>query len=124
MGERRFELGGRSWGSRLIVGTGGFTSLAVMEAALAASQTEIVTVALRRVDPLAQGSVMDVIERLGVFCLPNTAGCYTARDAVRTAQLARQAFATDWVKPEVLGADRTLVPAAVQLLDAAEPLVG
>jgi thiazole synthase len=118
-----FELGGRSWGSRLIVGTGGFRSLEQMEEALIASGTEIVTVALRRVDPDAQGSVLDVIRRLGLFALPNTAGCYTARDAVRTAKLAREAFETDWVKLEVIGDDRTLFPDAVELVDAAETLV-
>jgi thiazole synthase len=118
-----FELGGRTWGSRLIVGTGGFRSLEQMEEALIASGTEIVTVALRRVDPEAQGSVLEVIRRLGLFALPNTAGCYTARDAVRTAKLAREAFETDWVKLEVIGDDRTLFPDAVELLDAAEQLV-
>jgi len=118
-----WELGGRTWKSRLIVGTGGFRSLEQMERALDASGTEIVTVALRRVDPLAQGSVLDVVERLGVFCLPNTAGCYTARDAVRTAELAREAFETDWVKLEVIGDDRTLLPDAVELVAAAEELV-
>ena len=119
-----FELGGRSWGSRLIVGTGGFRSLEVMEAALEASRTEIVTVALRRVDPLAQGSVLEAIDRLGLFALPNTAGCYTARDAVKTARLAREAFETDWIKLEVIGDDRTLLPDAVELVEAAEILVG
>jgi thiazole synthase len=121
--EDGFELGGRSWGSRLIVGTGGFRSLEQMEQALIASGTEIVTVALRRVDPEAEGSVLDVIRRLGLFALPNTAGCYTARDAVRTAKLAREAFETDWVKLEVIGDDRTLLPDAVQLVEAAEALV-
>ena len=85
--------------------------------------TEIVTVALRRIDPAAEGSVLDVIDRLGLFVLPNTAGCYTARDAVRTAKLAREAFQTDWIKLEVIGDDRTLYPDAVELLDAAEQLV-
>ncbi len=117
------ELGGRTWGSRLIVGSGGFRSLEQMEHALVASGTEIVTVALRRVDPGAEGSVIDLVDRLGVFLLPNTAGCYTARDAVRTAHLAREAFETDWVKLEVIGDDRTLYPDAVELLDAAETLV-
>ena len=121
--EDGFELGGRSWGSRLIVGTGGFRSLEQMEEALIASGTEIVTVALRRVDPEAEGSVLDLIRRLGLFALPNTAGCYTARDAVRTAKLAREAFETDWVKLEVIGDDRTLLPDAVQLVEAAETLV-
>lgn len=116
-------LGGREWHSRLIVGTGGFRSLSQMEAALEASGTEIVTVALRRVDPAAQGSLVELIERLELFCLPNTAGCYTARDAVRTAQLAREAFETDWVKLEVIGDDRTLLPDAPELLAAAETLV-
>ncbi len=121
--EESWELGGRQWRSRLIAGTGGFRSLEQMEAALAAAGTEIVTVALRRVDPAAEGSVLEVIDRLGLFVLPNTAGCYTARDAVRTAKLAREAFETDWIKLEVIGDDRTLYPDAVELLDAAEQLV-
>jgi thiazole synthase len=118
-----FELGGRTWGSRLIMGTGGFRSLEAAERAIAASGAEIVTVALRRVDPDAPGSVLEVIERLGLFVLPNTAGCYTARDAVRTAKLAREAFETNWVKLEVIGDDRTLYPDAVELVRAAEDLV-
>ncbi|HSP73935.1 MAG TPA: thiazole synthase [Gaiellaceae bacterium] len=118
-----WELGGRSWESRLIMGSGGFRSHASMEAALLASGCEIVTVALRRVDPAAKGSVLDVVERLGLHLLPNTAGCYTARDAVRTAHLAREAFGADWVKLEVIGDDRTLFPDAVELLAAAERLV-
>jgi thiazole synthase len=117
-----FELGGRDWGSRLILGTGGFRSLESMEHSLQASGTEIVTVALRRVDPAAEGSVTEVIDRLGLFALPNTAGCYTARDAVRTAKLAREAFETEWIKLEVIGDDRTLLPDAVELLAAAEQL--
>jgi thiazole synthase len=119
-----WELGGRRWRSRLIAGTGGFRSLEQMEDAVAVSGAEIVTVALRRVDPDAKGSVLDAIERLGLFALPNTAGCFTARDAVRTAHLAREAFETDWIKLEVIGDDRTLYPDAVELLDAAETLVG
>ena len=121
--DETWELGGRRWSSRLIAGTGGFRSLAQMEAALEAAGTEIVTVALRRIDPGAEGSVLDVIDRLGLFVLPNTAGCYTARDAVRTAKLAREAFSTDWIKLEVIGDDRTLFPDAVELVDAAEQLV-
>ena len=119
-----WELGGREWSSRLIAGTGGFRSLEQMEEALVASGAEIVTVALRRIDPAAKGSVLDVLDRLGLFALPNTAGCFTARDAVRTARLAREAFETDWIKLEVIGDDRTLYPDAVELLDAAETLVG
>ncbi len=119
-----WELAGREWRSRLIAGTGGFRSLEQMEAALQASGAEIVTVALRRIDPAAKGSVLDVLDRLGMVALPNTAGCYTARDAVRTAHLAREAFETDWIKLEVIGDDRTLFPDAVELLDAAEALVG
>jgi thiazole synthase len=122
-GAETWELGSRQWSSRLIAGTGGFRSLEQMEAALSAAGTEIVTVALRRIDPGAEGSVLDVIDRLGLFVLPNTAGCFTARDAVRTAQLAREAFQTEWIKLEVIGDDRTLYPDAVELLDAAEQLV-
>ena len=123
-GAETWELGGREWGSRLIAGTGGFRSLEQMESALVASGAEIVTVALRRIDPDAKGSVLDVLDRLGLLALPNTAGCFTARDAVRTARLAREAFETDWIKLEVIGDDRTLYPDAVELLDAAETLVG
>jgi thiazole synthase len=123
-GAETWTLGDREWSSRLIAGTGGFRSLEQMEAALAAAGTEIVTVALRRIDPTQQGSVLDVIDKLGLFALPNTAGCYTARDAVRTAKLAREAFGTDWIKLEVIGDDRTLFPDAVELVQAAERLVG
>jgi thiazole synthase len=123
-GSGEWELGGRRWGSRLIAGSGGFRSLEQMASALEASGTEIITVALRRLDPAARGSVMDVIADLGLFVLPNTAGCYTARDAVKTARLAREAFETDWVKLEVIGDDRTLLPDAPELLKAAEELTG
>ena len=88
-----------------------------------ASGTELVTVALRRIDPEARGSIVDVLDRCGVQLLPNTAGCFTARDAVLTARLAREAFETDWVKLEVIGDDRTLLPDAPALLEAAEELV-
>jgi thiazole synthase len=123
-GAETWELGGRQWSSRLIAGTGGFRSLEQMEEALSAAGAEIVTVALRRIDPAAKGSVLDVLDRLGLFALPNTAGCFTARDAVHTARLAREAFETDWIKLEVIGDDRTLYPDAVELVDAAETLVG
>jgi thiazole synthase len=105
------------------VGTGGFRSHDDLERALLASGTEIVTVALRRIDPEARGSLLDVVDRLGLFVLPNTAGCFTARDAVRTAHLAREAFETDWIKLEVIGDDRTLLPDPVELVGAAEQLV-
>jgi len=117
------EIAGRRFDSRLLIGTGGFRSLVQMEQALSASGAEVATVALRRVDPTADGSVLEVIERLGLFVLPNTAGCYTARDAVRTAKLAREAFETDWIKLEVIGDDRTLMPDATELLAAARELV-
>ena len=123
MGDDLLTLGKETFGSRLILGTGGASSLEAMDAALAASGAEIATVALRRIDPSAPGSVLDVLERRGVRCLPNTAGCFTSRDAVLTARLARDAFETDWVKLEVIGDDRTLMPDVVELLDAAERLV-
>jgi thiazole synthase len=107
----------------LILGTGGFTRLDTLAEAIEVTGTGMVTVALRRMDPNAQGSLMDVLDRAAVAVLPNTAGCYTARDAVRTAQLAREAFATDWIKLEVIGDERTLLPDAPELLAAAEELV-
>jgi thiazole synthase len=82
------------------------------------------TVALRRVDPAARGSIVELLDDLGCFVLPNTAGCFTARDAVTTARLAREALETDWVKLEVIGDDKTLLPEPGELLDAAEQLVG
>jgi thiazole synthase len=117
------EIAGRTFSSRLILGTGGFRSLKVMREALAASGAEVATVALRRVDPSAPGSIVEVLEEAGCAVLPNTAGCYTARDAVTTAHLAREALDTDWVKLEVIGDDRTLLPDPAELLEAAETLV-
>jgi thiazole synthase len=111
----------REGDSRLILGTGGFRSLDVLAAAIEASGADMVTVALRRVDTTQQTALMDALAHVRV--LPNTAGCYTARDAVLTARLAREAFETDWVKLEVIGDDRTLLPDAPALLEAAEELV-
>ena len=118
-----FTIAGRELTSRLLLGTGGFRSLETMAAAIEASGTELVTVALRRIDPAAQGSLVDVLDSAGVQLLPNTAGCFTARDAVLTAKLAREAFETDWVKLEVIGDEHTLLPDAPALLEAAEELV-
>lgn len=116
-------LGGVTFSSRIVLGTGGARSLEALEAAVRASGAEIATVALRRVAPDAPGSVVDVLTRWGVTLLPNTAGCYTAHDAITTARLAREALGTDWIKLEVIGDERTLFPDAVELLDAAETLV-
>jgi thiazole synthase len=116
-------IAGREFDSRLILGTGGFARLETLADAIRASATEMVTVALRRIEPAMQGSLVDVLDGCEVQLLPNTAGCFTARDAVLTAKLAREAFATDWVKLEVIGDDRTLLPDAVELVAAAEQLV-
>jgi thiazole synthase len=117
------RIGDRELRSRLILGTGGFARLETLADAIAASGTEMVTVALRRIDPAAQGSLVQVLDDAGVALLPNTAGCFTARDAIATARLAREAFETDWVKLEVIGDERTLLPDAAELLEAAEVLV-
>ena len=116
-------IAGREFSSRLILGTGGFTNHELLARALEASGTDLCTVALRRVDPAARGSILDVLAGAGVEVLPNTAGCFTARDAIVTAQLARDAFETDWIKLEVIGDERTLLPDAVELVAAAEALV-
>lgn len=118
-----FVIAGRTLRSRLVLGTGGFPRLETLAAAIQASETEMVTVALRRIDATARGSLVDVLTDAGVLVLPNTAGCYVARDAVLTAHLAREAFETDWVKLEVIGDERTLLPDAPELLAAAEQLV-
>ncbi len=116
-------IGGRAFGSRLILGTGGFTNHDLLRRALDAAGAALCTVALRRLDPAARGSIIDVLDDAGVQVLPNTAGCFTARDAIVTARLAREAFETDWIKLEVIGDEDTLMPDAVELLSAAEALV-
>jgi thiazole synthase len=118
-----FRIADRDFGSRLIIGTGGFRNLQSMAAAVEESGAEMATLALRRVDPSSRGSIVEVLENASCFLLPNTAGCFTARDAVATAQLAREAFGTEWVKLEVIGDDKTLLPDPVELLAAAEQLV-
>ncbi|TDC35978.1 thiazole synthase [Micromonospora sp. 15K316] len=120
-----FRLGGVEFTSRLILGTGGAANLHVLEEAIHASGTELVTLALRRVDtaPGMGGGLLDLLDRCGVRLLPNTAGCYTAVEAVKVARLARDAFDTDWIKLEVIGDERTLLPDGVELLRAAEELV-
>jgi thiazole synthase len=118
-----FVVAGEAFTSRLLLGTGGVPSLEALERAVVASGTQLVTVALRRVEASAGGALLEVLDRCGVRLLPNTAGCRTAREAVLTARLAREAFDTSWVKLEVIGDETTLLPDAVELLDAAEQLV-
>jgi thiazole synthase len=117
-----FAIAGRALSSRLILGTGGISSPEVLDAVVAASGSSLATVAVRRVDPAARGGILDVLRAHDVGVLPNTAGCFTAAEAVLTAKLAREAFETDWVKLEVIGDEDTLLPDAVELLDAAEQL--
>ncbi|GII22052.1 thiazole synthase [Planosporangium mesophilum] len=123
MGSDTFVIAGEELESRLILGTGGVTNHAVLEEAIRESGTALVTVALRRIDPAAPGTLLDVLEKAGVRILPNTAGCYTAAEAVKLAHLAREAFATSWIKLEVIGDEDTLLPDAVELVSAAQTLV-
>ncbi|HEX3335901.1 MAG TPA: thiazole synthase [Jatrophihabitans sp.] len=118
-----FVIAGVELPSRLILGTGGAPSLHVIGATLTASGAAMCTVAMRRVDAATDGSILDVIDRHAVRILPNTAGCRTAREAVQTAQVAREALETDWVKLEVVADERTLLPDPIELLDAAQTLV-
>jgi thiazole synthase len=119
----RLIIAGKEFSSRLIMGTGGAPSLEVMEAALLASGTELTTVAMRRIEVAAPGSLLDILDRHQIAVLPNTAGCYTSADAVLTAQLAREALGTNWIKLEVIADEITLLPDPIELLDAAERLV-
>src|SRR4051812_3712629 len=123
MSDDPFVLAGVELPSRLIMGTGGAPSLHVVEQTLRASGTALCTVAMRRVDAATSGSIIQVIDAQGVRVLPNTAGCRTAREAVQTAQIAREALETDWVKLEVVADERTLLPDPIELLDAAQQLV-
>lgn len=120
------EIAGKQFNSHLIMGTGGASSQDMLEKALIASGTELTTVAMRRFAAQQQSggeSVFDLLNRLDIAPLPNTAGCRTARDAVITAKLAREALGTDWVKLEVIADDRTLLPDVVETVDACEMLI-
>lgn len=123
MADDPFLIGTTAFSSRLIMGTGGAPSLDVLERSLVTSGTELTTVAMRRLDPGVQGSVLSVLDRLGIRVLPNTAGCFTAGEAVLTARLAREALGTDVVKLEVIADERTLLPDPIETVDAAETLV-
>ena len=120
-----FSIAGRTFTSRLIVGTGKYPSHQVMRDAHVASGTEMVTVAVRRVDLSARGeaALLSWIDRDKIFLLPNTAACYTADEAVRTARLAQEAGLSNWIKLEVIGDERTLFPDSVALLEATKTLV-
>ena len=142
MASDQLIIDGVSLSSRLIMGTGGLTDLAMLERALLASGTELTTVAVRRYAPgagLGSGtgragrngeavassppdSLYDILHRNDIRVLPNTAGCYTARDAQLTAELGREALETDWVKLEIIADQDTLLPDGVELLDATEQL--
>jgi thiazole synthase len=121
--EDPFVLADRTYSSRLIMGTGGAANMSVLDQALTASGTELTTVALRRVTPGVSGSILDLLAERKIDVLPNTAGCYTAGEAVRTARLAREALETNWVKLEVIADEDTLLPDPVELLDAARTLI-
>ena len=118
-------IAGRSFRSRLIVGTGKYPSNAIMADAHRASGADMITVAVRRVNVTdrSKESLLDYIDAERVFILPNTAGCYTAEDAIRTAHLAREVGLSNWVKLEVIGDERTLFPDNVALLEATRVLV-
>jgi thiazole synthase len=118
-------LAGREFRSRLIVGTGKYPSFQVMKEAHEASGAEMVTVAVRRVDLKARGpeNLLDHLDTRRYFLLPNTAACYNAEDAVRTARLGREAGLSNWVKLEVIGDEKTLYPDVQGLLEATRVLV-
>ena len=121
-----FVIGGRTFASRLIVGTGKYRSNAEMVGAIRASGAEMVTVAVRRVD-LDRGAEEGILHHLDpaeFFLLPNTAGCYTVADALRYARLGRAAGLSEWVKLEVIGDERTLLPDTAATIEAARQLVG
>ncbi|WP_277601710.1 thiazole synthase [Rhodococcus sp. X156] len=117
------RIADRTYRSRLIMGTGGAANQSVLERALLASGTELTTVAMRRVDAAGGSGVLELLRRNNIDVLPNTAGCRGSAEAVLTAQLGREALETSWVKLEVVADERTLLPDAVELLDAAERLV-
>ncbi|WP_010525549.1 thiazole synthase [Nesterenkonia sp. F] len=116
------SVGDYTLDNRLIMGTGGITDLAALEQALVASGTTLTTVAMRRYSPETKTSVFSLLERLGIDVLPNTAGCYTVKDTVLTAELAREALETNLIKVEVIADEHTLLPDVVETLEATEQL--
>src|SRR3954447_21894071 len=120
-----FVIAGRTFRSRLIVGTGKYPSHLVMAQAHEASGADMVTVAVRRVNisDRSRESLLDYVDPSRIFILPNTAGCYTADEAVRTARLGREAGLSNWVKLEVIGDERTLFPDNEGLIEATRVLV-
>src|SRR5690348_4180276 len=125
MTDTPFAIAGRTFRSRLIIGTGKYSSPAVMAQAHAASGADMVTVAVRRVNisDRSRESLLDYIDADTMFILPNTAGCYTADEAIRTARLGREAGLSNWVKLEVIGDERTLFPDTEALVAATRVLV-
>jgi thiazole synthase len=122
-GGDKLVIAGEVLDSRLLLGTGGIPSVEVLEQIIAASRTSLVTVAIRRVAPTAEAALYDVIRNAGRRILPNTSNCFTARDAIVTAQLAREALETNWIKLEVIADEQHLLPDPTELLAAAETLV-
>ena len=129
LGDDPLVVAGTTIGSRLVMGTGGAANLLTLEDALVASGTALTTVAMRRVavraggDPSPDAGIWSLLARLGIRALPNTAGCFSVREAVLTAHLAREACGTEWVKLEVIADDVTLLPDPLGLVEAAEQLV-
>src|SRR6516225_1245292 len=119
-----FTIAGRRFNSRLIIGTGKYPTFQTMRAAHEASGAEMVTVAVRRVNltDRTKESLLDYIDRERMFILPNTAGCYTADDAIRTARLGREVGLSNWVKLEVIGDEKTLFPDNAGLVEATRVL--
>lgn len=117
------ELAGAELPSRLWIGTGGLTNISTVTDVVRAAAPGLVTVSIRRTSDQGSGGLLDTLRATGVRILPNTAGCFSAREAVLTAQLAREALETDWVKLEVIGDETSLMPDVVELLEAAEILV-
>lgn len=119
------NIANKTFSSRLFLGTAGYPNLDILDQALQISGTEVVTLAMRRVDvrSLSDGNLMDVLQKKSYHLLPNTAGCYTAQEAILTACLSREALQTNWIKLEVIGDQHTLYPDSEELLKAARELV-
>jgi thiazole synthase len=121
----QLKIADRTFRSRLLIGSTGYPDLKTMSACFEASGAEIVTVAIRRINlqEKQHGSILQHIDRSRYFLLPNTAGCYTAKEAILTAQLAREALETNWIKLEIIGDEKTLFPDVIELVEAADVLV-
>ena len=123
MNDEKLIIDGQEFNSRLILGTGGLPSLDILSEIIETTSAEIATLAVRRVDPNQKVSIFKILNERSIKILPNTAGCYTASEAVKLSEMARESLETDWIKLEVIADEKSLLPDSTEMLRACEILI-